>query len=108
MRRLAVERLEVDALPAAREGGEDALDARQLAVRDRDAVAERRAVQPLAVLERLDEALAVELGMPARDRVGELDQDVRLAARVRSGSTSSSARMSSIFMSSALALGGLR
>src|SRR5262245_63902895 len=65
VRRLAVERVEIDALPAARERREDPLDPRQLAVRDRHALAERGAVQALAVLERLDEPLAVELGMPA-------------------------------------------
>ena len=78
---VAVERVEVDALPAARERREDPLDARQLAVRDRDAVAERRAVQPLAILERLDQALALELRVRRGHRVRQLDEDVGLAAR---------------------------
>src|SRR5262249_10849575 len=78
VRRIAVERLEIDPLPAAGERGEHPLDARELAVRDRHPFAERGAVQALAAFQGLDEPLAVELRMSAGDCGRELDQHVDL------------------------------
>jgi hypothetical protein len=79
MRRLAVERLKIDAGPAARERGDHPPHAGQLPVRDRDAVAERGAVQPLAFFERADEPRLVQFGVAGRDGVRELHQDFVLA-----------------------------
>ena len=52
MRRLPVERLEIDPGGTAPEGGDDATETGQLPVRDGDPFAERGAVQTFAVLYR--------------------------------------------------------
>src|SRR5262249_12481184 len=63
MGRLAVERGEVDAARAPAERGDHARQAGKLPVWDGDPLAERGAVQPLPVLERLHETDPVDLGM---------------------------------------------
>src|SRR5439155_1131219 len=68
--RLPVERLEIDAREAPPEGRQHALQAGQLAVRDGNAVPERGAVQALAVLERLDQPLPVDLAVIAGEDAG--------------------------------------
>ena len=78
--RLPVERLEIDAREAPPEGRQHALQAGQLAVRDGNAVPERGAVQALAVLERLDQPLPVDLAVIAGEDAGELLDHVGLAA----------------------------
>src|SRR5207253_4193627 len=62
-------------------GGDGPTQARELTVRHGDTLAERRAVQLLAVLERLDELLAVDLlPVSARHRPGQLLDDLALRA----------------------------
>src|SRR6059036_3921396 len=86
VRRLAVERAEVDAERTAPEGGDHAPQARELAVRDGDPLAERRAVQLLAILQRLDELGAVDfLPVPPRHRAGQLLDDLALRAADEGG-----------------------
>src|SRR2546427_8332654 len=71
VRRLAVERAEIDAARAAPEGGDHPPQARELTVREGGPLAERRAVQLLAVLEGLDGLLAVDrlaVSAPPRPR----------------------------------------
>src|SRR6185436_16296314 len=85
VRRLAVERVEVDALRMAAERAEDALQRPQLAVRDGDSVADRSAAEALALPQDLNQALGVDLGVLAGEVNGELAQYLILvrAADVR-------------------------
>ena len=60
--RLAVEGLEVDRLVEAREQAEQAVELRQLAVRDGDAVADAGRAEALALQQRLEDRALVEAG----------------------------------------------
>ena len=73
--RLVVERLEIDRLREPREQAEDAVEARELAVRDGDAAADAGRAELLALQKRIEDLAlrqAGELGRLLRDRLDRL------------------------------------
>src|SRR5438105_13997121 len=78
LRQAAVERLEIDSRAAAAEGRDDSGELRHLAVRDRDALTDRRGAELFALEQHVDEALLRDGGMALGERRRELLEDGEL------------------------------
>src|SRR5262245_45007450 len=63
VRRLAVDRVEVDALVAAGEARDQPVEADELPVGNRDALADPRALEPLALEQHLEQAVRLDAGL---------------------------------------------
>ena len=78
MRRVAVERIEIDALGVAPEGPDDPVDAANLAVGNRDAIADRGRTEPFAFGQHARHRVRVEIRELGGETLGQLVQDFRL------------------------------
>ena len=81
MRGLPVDRLEVNALHASREGGDDAVEARNLPVRNCDPFADSSALERLTVRKHFLEPLRVQRRLGFGHRPGEFLEDRILGVR---------------------------
>src|SRR5215470_15612825 len=78
VRRAAVHRVEVDAVARAADARDELADGVELAVRDGDALADRRRGEPLPVDEDLEQRVARDAVVVGGEMVGELGQQVQL------------------------------
>ena len=74
----AVDRLEVDAGTATGKRRDQALQAWELAVGNRDALADPRALQALPFQQHIEQALLVQTGLRGGQAVRHLSQDIPL------------------------------